>query len=178
MKNHIFMRGWLRGFMDGEGCISFLRKEDGHKQTYCRIYVGNTDPSLIVVCREYLSALGINYSFRIRKSVPPRKPLELVYISQQVSLLRYAKLIGFASEQKSATMAAVVEYIESRGPKYSRDLMFDLYVKQKMSLPDICRHFGKHGKQQWYFSKLLREYGIATRSKSEAVKIALAKRAA
>lgn len=171
------MCAWLRGFFDGEGCVSFIPKGGKHRQTYCRLYVGNTDPSLIATCRRYFEAIGIEYSFRVRKCEPPRKPLALIYVSKHASLLRFAKTVGFASDAKRSTMEALVAYIESRGPMYSKQLMRDLYVRQKMSLPEICRHFGKHSRQQWYFSKLLRDYGIPLRSKSDAVKIALKKRA-
>lgn len=174
MKDQRFMRGWLQGFMDGEGCISFIKKENGHKQTYCRIYVGNTERNIMMTCAKYLTSLDIEFRVRTRPASPPRKAFYLLYISQHTSILRYAKLVGFASEQKTKTMNEVVEYI-NRGPMYPKKLMYDLYVTKKMSLPDICRHFGKHRYQQWYFSKLLKKYGIPTRTQSEAIKIALTK---
>lgn len=177
MINHRFTRGWLSGFFDGEGHIQFLRKEDGHKQSICRLYVGNTDVTLIAACQKALDKLKIDYRVYLYSRKPPRKTMTTIYISRHLSLLRFAKLIGFSSASKTETMNHVIDYIKSRGPRYSRQVMYDLYIKKKMSLPDICRHFGKHSKQQWYFSKLLLKYGIQTRTKSVAVKLALAKRA-
>lgn len=175
MKNSQFARGWLSGFFDGEGHIQFLRKEDGHHQTICRLYAGNTDPSLIKACGAALDLLSIDYRVYTYVKLPPRKPLTTIYISRHASLLRFAKLVGFSSDPKTKTLERVVEYINSRGPIYTKEILFDLYVTKKMSFPDICRHFGKHSKQQWYFSKLMRNYGIKTRSQSVAIKLALSK---
>lgn len=118
-ESYDFMCGWLRGFFDGEGSISFKVFVKGKKHTSYYLTVGNTDIVLMNKCKHYLDRLGIGHTkFEYRKR-ENRKRFYILHICKAIDVLKFYDLIGFNSPEKQARLETTINWI-TRDKKYYR----------------------------------------------------------
>ena len=187
-----YMRGWLRGFFDGEGGVR-CKVFDGKKfiKEGKEAYAVNTDPALIHRCESYLSALGITV---FKTTEHPhvvngrKKSFTKVHIGTYAGLIQFAKEIGFTTTWKRERLFEILlqacvsrDAILLRNLKtaqrnreriyetpISRERLFDLYVAQKKSGPEISQIvFGSRNKVNVVHG-WLKKMKIPHRSRSEA----------
>ena len=112
------MRGWLRGFYDGEGWVTFwrgLNKKRGWATVTKEVGVGNTDLSLMVRCEEYLRAFSIraNRMLTVSKSKEGFRDFHRLLISNNENIARFSAEIGFGSQEKTKKLEAILAFISS-----------------------------------------------------------------
>jgi len=106
-----FMAGWLRGFFDGEGSVSFRKESSGRKHTAYYLTVTNTDALLMDTCQEYLAMLGIEFSEWSIRRRRNRKPCRTLHICRADSIRIYAEKVGFMAPEKAARLKQIMEWI-------------------------------------------------------------------
>lgn len=101
---------YVRGFADGEGCISKAMGPNRKRQRIRRtIVIANTQRDLLLFCKETLEEVDISSSLFIRTSVNPNhKSLWILKISGYANLYKYHKHIGFSSLYKQQRLIEVL----------------------------------------------------------------------
>jgi hypothetical protein len=155
-----FMAGWLRGFFDGEGSISYRKTSNGTKHTTYCLSVTNTDFALMDICQLYLETLGIEFGeWKIRVK-PNRKPIRTLHVARAADVLRFAQLVGFGAPAKAARLAEAVAWInrepvdEQRAPEVIR------LWKEGHSLRCIDKQLGLKTGHHNRLGAVLRSHGI------------------
>ena len=117
-----YIRGWLRGFYDGEGSVRFApyRNGQGYMQICWEIYAVNTDYDLIQKGVDFLTVLGI--PFKINETKMPyhdrKKVLYKIRIGTREGGLKFHELVGFTASWKAARLEGLVGWL--RRPKKVR----------------------------------------------------------
>jgi len=106
-----YMAGWLRGFFDGEGSVSFRKQSAGRKHTSYYVTVTNTDPILMNLCGTFLTALGIAWTEWPVRRMQNRKPCRVLHITRAASIKVFQSRVGFYAKDKQAKLDQIVDWI-------------------------------------------------------------------
>ncbi len=171
-----YMRGWLRGFYDGEGwAVNFhgTRKSGkyaGKKTHTCEVGVGNTDKFLMERCADFLDALGVTSRYMLSET-RDGVPFHRIHICSGDGLRQFADQIGFYSKDKQARLEAALawRWRPDRGKgirlPYNppADELKRLYVDEGLGYVAICRRTGLSPKRASTVRRRLVENGIPLR---------------
>lgn len=112
MNNNDFMRGWLRGLWDGEGCVLFHSyNQDWRPASKTRtLTLANTDEHLINKCSTTLHDLGIpNHIYTQNgRGRLGSKQLWTVNITHRIAIMKFASIIGFECSDKAQKLNALI----------------------------------------------------------------------
>ena len=94
--------GWLGGFADGEGCVSYNPKG---------IIITNTVLGLLLHYQTGLNVLGVYSRLRgpYQSRNPKHKPVYRLAIQRQKDIVLWAELVGFQDLTKQANIQRLVD---------------------------------------------------------------------
>ena len=112
MNNMEFYKGWISGFWDGEGSVSFYKTKQSPNSYNRALSVLNSEKNLIDKASQVLSTLGIKsrlYVLTNRKGSLGNKTLWVLKISDAHSIRKFAEQIGFQSKEKQDKLQKLLD---------------------------------------------------------------------
>ena len=172
-------RTWLRGFMDGEGCVFFRARTPIRPRCDHVISVVNTDPRLMRRASRCLTYLGIAHKIREHwkgHHTQGNRLAWVIYIRDLDNFMRFGRFVGFTSTEKRAKLKASIACIfdhkfKPRKTDPRRRTAMGLYA-DKCSIGEISKLTGLAPAT---IRKMLSDAGIAQRPRGEAVRLGQAK---
>jgi len=111
-----FVVGWLKGFLDGEGCIT-TQHSSKMNRGYPRIAVEQVDQATICKYKEYLEELGFSPTEIKPTQRMGRQEINRVYLNKATDIIRFHRLLGFTDPRKQFKLDRWAEELYKRGNK-------------------------------------------------------------
>lgn len=105
MSSDDFMRGWLAGYLDGEGCVSKSNK----LKRISRVIFTSTEYELIEICVNYLNYFGIKSFVCARKNNNPKHACAYdVTVARAENIDKLSRLLSEHPTRKARAMQGVL----------------------------------------------------------------------
>lgn len=161
-----FVRGWLSGLWDGEGSVIIRSHTNGKKHTTYYLTVTNTEPSIIQVCKQFLTNLEIKFTeWKPRQRKAHHKMIYTLHVGQAESIQKFRQLIPLFSSHKQATLNQINNWVNRpKITKYNPEKIVELYSKG-MSFRQIAKFYNLQPGSHSMIRNIALQAGIRGRKK-------------